>query len=304
VISIFDDDHVRQAITWNGTNMNDPEAEAKEGFIVDTVAFSTPTNFNSEPIDDVVKNGGGIEFYNPRVGTRVLNIRGRVHAQSESRLNSLIRPFQESFHPLYLQVEHNTGWPPPNGAPDWIAGLPLTFTRVMPRTYAPSAFADGKVLLQYYVVPLQLPDPIRSTTQTGLGAVFDASWIVMEGGRAYARSESNITASGAVAPAWGEAPMWPRFHFTFSGAGASNLTMAVDGDLGATLVVNASGMLAGETLEVRTATRAILDNGADGTGLYVSGDFPSIDAGGANVTFSNTTGVSANVCYYRESDYF
>ena len=201
MISIFDDDNIRQSVTWNGIEFNDPDVDrfTIEGNILHSVAFSTPIVFASEPIDDIVKAGGGVEYQNPRVGSRVLQLRGELKAPTESALALRIRNLQEAFHPLYLQTakaNNRAGtqtWPPPSGAPSWIRELPLKFTRVLPRTWSPTTVPSGKLPLQYHVAPMALPDPIRTDHLQGVGAEYTAEFLVFYGGRSFGQTENTFT---------------------------------------------------------------------------------------------------------------
>jgi hypothetical protein len=311
MISIFDDAGVRQSITWQGIELNDPDATAKNGFTTDAVAFNTPTNFASEAIDDIVKQGGGLEYYNPRVGTRVLTMNGHVHAVSESELNELMYPLQRAFHPLYLQsllAANRAGtatWPPPNGLPSWVTSQPLSFTRVMTRDWAPASFSTGKMALYYYVVPLELPDPVRSTTRTGVGAEWQASWLIMFGGRSFDRTEQNLVGAGNIVPTWGKAPIWPIIRLAMAGAGASNFTITTTGHHMATALVLDLTTVGASTIDIDCGNRKIWSNFIyDGTGVYGSGDYPVIHPTSTTaVAYANATNVTSATVYYRESDY-
>ena len=315
MISIFDDDGNRLSVTWNGIEFNSPTLTRHEqtGKRLETAALSTPANFHSEAVSDVLKNGAGIEYYNPHVGTRVLNLRGSIRADVESNLVKQVVDMQRAFHPLMLQSEYGLNeagtltWPPPSGLPDWVRTLPLKFTRVMPRTEAPSAFSNtGLFTLQYHVAPLALPDPVRSSVAQGVGVDYEAEFLILDGGRSFDQTESTLVGDGTVTWTWGQAPVWPEIEFTLAGAGASNLTITTSqGHMGNALVLNCSGIGA-SAVRVDCRNRQIYVNNVATDSLYVSGDYPVLRGQGATtVAWTNTTNITAstNLVRYRQSDY-
>lgn len=329
MISIFDDKGERLSITWNGIEFNDPTLTRYDaaGKRVEHIGFSTPVNFHSESVDDLVKNGGGLELYNPRVATRVATLRGSIRADTESELMAEIVLMQRAFSPLYLQatqqrarialptagLDINTSgalqWPPPSGLPSWVRGLPLRFTRVLPRTWATS-YPDGKLPLQYHVMPLALPDPVRASVSQGVGVDFEASFLLYDAGRSFDQTDTRLVGNGNCPVTWGRAPNWPLIDFTMSGAGHAAMTITFSGTQFATaFVLNLSGLVNTNHVEVDCRDRTIWVNNVLTPTLYVSGNYPVIgDYTGGGVTavaWSNTTNISAstNRITYRESDY-
>jgi hypothetical protein len=316
MISIFDDDGNRLEIAWNGINFNSPtlgRLETPTGKRVDQVGFSTPTNFHSEAISDIIKNGGGLELYNPLVGTRVVSLRGSIRADKESTLQSQIVEMQRKFHPLYLQSvlaldESGTlVWPPPAGLPDWVRATPLTFTRQMPKSTDQTDHPDGLFELQYHVLPLELPDPQRASVQQGLGADFEAQFLLADGGRSFDQTEKTTVGDGTITWVWGQAPVWPSIEITMDGAGDANCTITTtQGHMATTLVLDLSGLSSTDTVRIDCRTRTIYVNDAYDMSVYASGDYPVLRGNGATtVAWTNTTNITAssNLFRYRESDY-
>ena len=339
MISIFDDAGQRRSVTWNGWEFNQPTLtrDDQTGARIDTIAFSTPVNFHTEPINDIVKNGGGTELYNPHAGTRILNIRGSITASKESELVSQIETMQRAFSPLLLQagrsrarknmvdltdLDINTAgdppWPPPSGLPSWIRAYPLKFTRVKPKGYKgqvpaswTNTYEDGLYLLQYHVVPLLMPDPVRSSFGTGIGVHYEAQFLLMDGGRSFDQTDTRVIGDGNCPITWGRAPMWPIYYWTMAGAGAANMTITVTGAaMGSALVLDLSGLAISAKVDVDTRDRVILVNGSRDMSLYVSGDYPVIADwamdGISAVAWTNTTNITtnSNKTVYRESDYY
>lgn len=334
MISIFDDAGNRLSVTWNSIEFNDPTLTRYDaaGKRLEHVGFSTPVNFHTEAIDDIVKNGGGIELYNPRVGTRILNMRGSIRADTESELMSEIVLMQRAFSPLYLQANfqraradlgadldiNTTGtlqWPPPSGLPTWVRSLPLKFTRVMPRapgfyegTWSTS-YPDGKLLLQYHVVPLALPDPIRASVSQGVGVDYEASFLIMDGGRSFDQTDTRVLDDGNCPVTWGRAPTWPLIDFDMTGAGNAAMTITTSGTQFATaLVLDLTTLSSADHVEVDCRDRSIWVNNTATPTLYASGDYPVIGdyiSGVTAVAWTNTGGIESatNRLTYRESDY-
>lgn len=313
MISIFDDTEARLSVQWNGIDFNSPTLtrSAQSGHRLESVGYSTPTNMHTEMIADIIKNGGGHEMYNPIVGTRVLNLRGSTRADSESELMDLIINLQRAFHPLSLQTLYGLNhagtltWPPPGGLPDWVRAKPLTFTRVMPTDTAPGAFADGKFALQYHVVPLELPDPIRSSVLQGYGYEWEAQFLIMDGGRSFSQAESSMHSDGTVTPTWGKAPMWPVWQWDMTAAGATNFTITTGGTMGTAMVFDLSDLSTDDHIDVDTRDRSIWVNQARSYSIYSSGEFPILNGNGnaTTVAYTNLTGVINPFVFYRESDY-
>lgn len=313
MISIFNDAGERLSTTWNGIEFNEPVLTRYEasGARLENIVFSTPVNFHSEAIDDIVKNGGGLEFYNPRVGIRILSLRGNLRAKTESELMSAIVAMQRAFHPMYLQgvlALDRSGtlvWPPPEGLPDWVRAKPLKFTRAMPRTTDPTGHPDGLFELQYHVVPVMLPDPVRASVLQGVGVDFEAQFLIMDGGRSFDQTEKTLAGNGTITWVWGQAPVWPRISFTMSAAGLTNATITTtQGHMGTALVLDLSSLSASDVVEIDTWDRAIYINDVRDATPYKSGDYPVLRGNGATtVTWTNSTNIGSPLFTYRESDY-
>jgi hypothetical protein len=331
MISIFDDANERLSISWNGIEFNQPvlgRLQTPSGFRVDNIGFSTPTNFHSEIVADIVKNGGGVEMYNPLTGTRVLNMRGSIRGATESAVNDQVRTLQRAMSPLYLQsalnyaVEHggdqsemdiisaaSRQWPVGSGLPSWVRGVPFKFTRMLPKSEV-TAYRDGKYLLQYHVVPLQLSDPIKADVSTGFGVDYEAQFLLMDGGRSFDQSSTTVQGDGTLTMNWGRAPVWPRIHFSMTGAGSATATITTSGTPMATaLVLDLSTLGASDEVDVDCRDRSIRVNGVLTQAIYASGDYPIIadrTIAATTVAWTNTTNMTAssNKITYRESDYF
>lgn len=320
MISIFAADDERLPITWHGIDYNgmtDTEwgqiyPNESVGLFVDNIAFSTPFTFVSETEPDIVKTGGGIELYNLRNSSRILQLSCRLQGRTLEERDAWIEEIQSDFAPLKLQWQYGT-WPPENtvGRPEWLDTLPLEFTRMNDGSHNPGiadVWGDGRVELQYYVVPIELPDPIISDVLTGYGAFVNLRFLVMDGGRAYARDEMSLVGNGTIVPTWGPAPNYPVFSTTMTGAGSATLTITSSGVSGYTpapLVLNASGLVNTDVLTVNCRDRQILVDGVPTMGLYVSGDYPIFGGYGDTntVAWSNTTNTSNRTTTFRQATY-
>lgn len=318
MISLFDQQdrqgqQQRLSLTWNGVEFNDPTLTRDDatGHRLDSVGFSTPSNFHSEPVSDVAKNGGGVEVYNPLVTTRVLNLRGSIRAEGERELSEQINTLQEAFAPLSLQSSLATNragsqtWPPPGGLPSWVRAYPLKFTRLRDRDTAPTRYPDGKFLLQYHVMPLGLPDPVAMSVLQGTGVTYEAEFLVLDGGRSFDQTEDTLSGDGTISWLWGTAPVWPTYEFSLTGAGPSNLTITTStGHMATSMVLDVSSQTSG-TFVVDTRDFTIARNGVISDTYYSSGDWPVLRGDGSTtVAWTNTTNVTGNLVRYRESSYF
>ncbi len=324
MIFIFDDERTPQnpdgnrlSIAWHGVEYNKPDTQAVSGIeelpfgiFTETVGHNTPVNFQSEMHPDILKNGGGVEYYNPRIGSRVLSIRALVRVKSLFRLGAILQEIQDDFSPLELQWDHASAWPPPNGRPEWTDPWhsnfrPLTFTRLNDGTEEAAfktSFADGQVPLQYAVAPLQLPDPVISATQSGYGAKLDLSWLLLDGGRAIARSKSTSTGTtqSDIVQLFGQVPAFPEVSFPMEGAGHASFTLTVTGDSGhyapTALVLDLSGRSNLEAIRINMRDRKAYVDDVLTQGIIKSGEYPVVPPQGAGsntltYTFTNTTNV-------------
>lgn len=318
MISVFAEDRTtRFSITWNGIDYNMPDVPTTDGVFTDHVAFDTPTNFQSEVHQQISKSGGGIEFYNPRAASRVLSFRCRILAPTLAKLMDRCLAIQAAHAPLNLQFWENRDrlgtlqWPVTNGMPSWVKSVPLQFTRLVGGSLWSrwiTGFPNGEALLEYHVAPLALPDPILGVVGQGYGAFLSPSWLVLDGGRAYARAEETLSGDGDITPTWAVAPMWPQFTFTATGVPLSNLTIAVTaGSHSETLVVNAAGCVNNDTVVIDTETEQIRVNGIEDPAKcsYVSGNWPVLRGEGNTdtVTWTNNANTTSRVTRYRQADY-
>jgi hypothetical protein len=319
MISLFDNQQrdgtwPRLSVTWNGIEFNSPTVTRDDstGHRLDSAGFSTPSNFHSEAISDITKNGGGVEVYNPLTGTRVMNMRGSIRADTMRELSELVHAMQKAFSPLYLQstlAANRAGtltWPPPGGLPSWVRDYPLKFTRLRDRDTAPTRYATGKFLLQYHVMPLALPDPVSMTVLSGVGVNYEAEFLVLDGGRSFDQTEDTVSGDGDVTWLWGTAPVWPTYEFTISGgAGPSNLTITTtQGHMADSIVLDVSSQTSGDFV-VDTRDMTIARNGVVSDTYYSSGNWPILRGNGdTTIAWTNTTNITSNLVRYRESDFF
>jgi hypothetical protein len=218
---------------------------------------------------------------------------------------------QRVFHPLYLQSvlgldESGTlVWPPPAGLPDWVRAHPLTFTRVLPRDEDTTDHPDGLFELQYHVFPLELPDPAKADVQQGLGVDYEAQFLLADGGRSFDQEEKSIAGSDTITFTWGQAPVWPVFTVTMTGAGhAAFAITTTQGHMATVLVLDLSTLEADDELRVDMRTRSIYLNGVLDMTTFKSGDFPVLRGQGpTTVTYTNDGATTLKRITYRESDY-
>ena len=321
MISLFDDTGARLPILWHGIDYNgltDTEwgpidLGETAGLFTAFSAFSTPFTFVSETEPDIVKTGGGVEIYNLRNASRVMDLRVRLLARRLSERDAWIEEIQSDFTPLKLTWNNSTTWPPSGttGRPDFVDALPLTFTRLNDGSHndgIADSWPTGKVELQYYVVPLELPDPIIAEVQQGFAADLTLRFLILDGGRAYSRTNTTLSGDGDITPAWGPAPNYPVFSFTSGGASAANLTITTSGVSGYTpapLVLDASGLSDEDEVVLNCRDRLIYVNGAWDQSLHVSGDWPIFGGYGDtnSVVWSNDTSTSLKTTTFREATY-
>lgn len=323
MISLFDDDGARLPILWHGIDYNgltDTEWGTIDlgetaGLFTSIVAFSTPFTFVSETEPDIVKTGGGVELYNLRNASRVLDIRARLLARTLSERDAWIEEIQSDFAPLKMAWNYSSTWPPQGttGRPDFLDTLPLQFTRMNDGSHnagIATTWPTGKVELEYHVVPLELPDPIIAEVQQGFAADLTLRFLILDGGRAYGRTETTLSGDGDITPAWGPAPNYPEFSFTSGGSSSATLTITSSGIAGyspAPLVIDASGLSNNDAVVINCRDRLITVNGAaTGHSAYlVSGGWPIFGGYGDTntVVWTNDISTSVKTTTFREATY-
>jgi len=315
----------RLPITWRGRDYNKAFTqdvsgieELPFGIFTETVGFNTPINFQSEMHAEIAKHGGGIEYYNPRIGSRVLNIRAIVRTETLSELGAELEAIQTDFSPLDLQWAQTDQWPVPNGRPVWTdpwsaKSQPLQFTRMNDAsrdTNLEAVFPDDSIELEYQVAPLSLPDPLISATQSGYGASLDLSWLLLDGGRATARTSSTSTGTtqADIVQLWGTVPTWPQLTFSMdTGAGSATLTLTVTGDatyVPTALVLDMSGYSGTEAITLNCRDRKAYVDGVLTMAIVVSGDWPIVPPAGSSTltyTWTNTTNTATHVTTWYET---
>ena len=323
MIAIYDKDGNRESISWQGYEFNKPfdqyetfNGAEQEGCFVDVVSYNTPINYQSEVSSEIVKSGGGIEYYNPRTASRVLNIRARLQARDLNRMHSELNYIQQLFSPFYLQTKWNL-WPPYAGRPLWsdpwsAFAQPLTFTNLEDGTRFPGMldslhYPDGKAQMQYSVVPLELPDPTIAAIGQGWGATLDMAWMILDGGIAIDQATWYRSGNGTLVPEWANVPMFPQIAFDMTGAGASNLTIAISNDHpyfdDFSMVLDVSGLSSGNHVDIYSRDRVIWVAGIVDNTIYVSGDYPVLAPYPYTntITWTNTTNIETNRVYMKEA---
>lgn len=316
----------RLPITWRGINYNAPftdatsgEQELPYGIFAETIGFNTPINFQSEMQPDIVKKGGGLEYYNPRIGSRVLNIRCFIRGRTIAEVGAWLEEIQRDFSPLDLQYNLAGAWPPPGGRPKWTDPWeanfqPLLISRMndgSKNTAIAAAEPDGQLDLQYAVAPLGLPDPLVAVTQTGWGAAMDLQWLLLDGGRPQARVDttSSGTTQADITQQYGNAPTWPQIVITMSGGGAGSATFTLtqtghDVYSPSTMVLDLSGYSGTEVITVNARDRKVYVDGVLTMSIVTANPgWPLVPPTGdtATYTFTNTTNVASVVSTWRET---
>jgi hypothetical protein len=176
---------------------------------------------------------------------------------------------------------------------------------VLPKSEDPVDHPDGLFELQYHVFPLELPDPLKSDVQQGIGADFEAQFLLADGGRSFDQTEKQIAGSDDITLVWGQAPMWPVYSLTMAGAGNAAFTITTtQGVMATSMVLNLSNLLSDDTVMIDTRNRMIFVNDIYDMSVFKSGDFPILRGDGpTTVTYTNDGNTTLKRVTYRESDY-
>lgn len=318
MIGIFDDDGNRLPITWQGLDFNKAfdaydtfNGGDQQGIFTDATNFNTPVNYQSEVHGSILKQGGGIEFYNPRIASRVLNIRARVQAATQTTLHEYLRHIQKLFSPLYLQYKYD-GWPPSAGRPTWTdpwhANFKgLLFTGLGDGTLNTGWDSSGKESLAYAVAPLQLPDPPVAAIGQGWGASLDLAFMLLDAGVAHLQTATTVSGNGTASTNIGTVPSFPVIQFSMTGAGHASLTIAFTSSdpqiPNTSVVIDASGLSNNDDVVIYARDREVWVNGAiDNSILSTSTTWPVISPDyDVTITWTNTTNVTANSVKFREA---
>jgi hypothetical protein len=308
MIGLFDSAGKRLSLTWQGYEFNGPfdgadtfDGGQQEGCFVDAVTMSTPINYQSEVQNELAKQGGGIEYYNPRIASRVLNIRARLQARDLAKLHEHLNQVQMLFSPMYLAYTYS-GWPVPSGRPEWadpwtevFQGLKFTGLTDASINTALASYAHTGLPLQYAVAPLTLPDPTVAAIGSGWGATIEMSWLILDGGIAMAQTLSTVSGtSGTATAGWSQQPNFPKLSFTTSGVPLTNLTVSLASSdpqiANATIVLDASSLTTGKEVDIIVRDREVFVDGVINNALVTSATWPMISPWyDTTILWTNTT---------------
>lgn len=287
MLSIFrDPDHgsrkdVRLAHTFNGLTINSPDDDPKDCIQIDRITPQTTVDSLIEPH----QNREGSEAWGARKTGRTIQVLGSIRAPTLGRLHDQMKALAAAFDPdLATHV-----------SPDTQGFLPYDFD--VP-TLDTENYPTGLVPSRYYVRALQVPEPSISY-DGGYVAQF-ALMLFMHDPRRYLQTESTFGAvAGNADNTLADYRSWPSAIITMTGPGnvAATLTNAT---LGMSLVLNLSGLSAGDVVVVDMEQRFITLNGTASMGLYASGDYWWMSPGVENaLALTNTEGIDSWLVGWR-----
>lgn len=244
----------RLAHVYNGLTLNDPDDPPNDTIEINSVLPQT----NIDSIIEPHPNREGSEAWGARKTGRTIRIGGVIRSPSLARLHDQMKSLASAFDPdLATQTSPSTQ-----------GFLPYDFSVPTDDT---ANYPSGLVASRYYARAMRLPEP-----QIDYGSGYAASYTIdlfMRDPRRYLQTVSTFGASSGNADnRKADYRSWPSITMTMAGPGnvAATLTNTT---LGMSLVLNLSGLSAGDVVVVDMEQRFMAVNGLPQMSLYFSGDY-------------------------------
>lgn len=278
MISIWQSDTARNALLYNGYTFNQEIGGSKRDIIeIARVQFQTPI----QAIHEAKDYADGLETYGAfKRGKRIV-MHGIVRAASIGALYDRLEAFAAAVDPAAVSRDN----------PSTFGLLPLDFNVPTADT---TNFPTGLMPCRYYVRAEQPLEPPQNPVQ-GLSIPFILPWLASDP-RRYLQSTSSLTGSGVANNAIGTYYSWPTLTIAMTGAGSATFSIAsTEGN--ATLTLNLSGRVNGDSVAVDMEREKITVNGVETPSLYVSGSFFAIEPGSNTITVTNSTNASPTLTW-------
>lgn len=301
-------------MSYRGLSMNqhrsaagaEIEANLKNTYRVDRLDFSRLQQRDQREALHLLTGG---DLGDATLAFRYISVAGTVVASTGSKLSDMIAALEQAFDVEEAQLE--------SLSTEGVSAFIFTDTtevatgRGVAWTDPVTGLSDGERVTERFLArPAAFPI-ITGRRSGGDTALFAVELVCPDPRRYIGTSEAIILNSGngfaAAAPNWdifqGKA-VAPAITIVMSGAGAANLTIDVSGDTPGALVLNMSAETAG-TFSVDPATGQIKKGSTHKANLRSSALSTilgmRIPRGGANLSATNTGGVTSITFSYRQA---
>ena len=282
MIGLYDDDGTtRLSVSYNSLTLNNDADEQNDTYEIN--GASVAGVYTS--IEDAHPEEDGSEAYGAQKTKLIVVLDGTIRAPSISKLFDKIKALRAAFDASKASYENPTS----QGFLALDFSTPTTDTTNYPTGLVPS---------RYYVRERRLLVP-PSNMYSGLSQFFRVELEAIDP-RRYLQTTDHLDGAGAADNTLADFRSFPTISITMSGAGANNFRIqrAASGvttqGLDLDLTLETTG-----TIVVDMATRSISKVDQDKTGLYVSGDWWSIEPASNTITISNGTNATVVTTWRR-----
>lgn len=278
MISPFIDKNTRNALSYNGFTFNQEVGGNNRDIIqIDRIDVQTVIHADHEAKDFT----DGLETYGAYKRGKRLVLRGAVRASTRGGLYDRIEEFAAAIDPAAVSRDN----------PDTFGLLALDFE-------VPTAdlvnFVNGRMPCRYYCRAERAFEPPISDPQ-GLGVPFIVSFLASDP-RRYLQAASSLTGAGTADNSIGKFYSWPTLTIAMTGAGSTAFAIT-SAEAAATLTLDLSGLVNGDSVAVDMERKKITVNGVEDQDRYVSGDYFAIEPGTNVITLANNTNASPTLTW-------
>lgn len=262
----------------NGYTFNQEIGGSKQDIVeIARVQFQTPIQAIHEPREF----SDGLETYGAYKRGKRIVMPGIVRSSTRGGLYDRLEEFAAAVDPAAAARDN----------PDTFGLLPLDFNVPTADTVN---FPTGLMPCRYYVRAEAALEPPSSPVQ-GLAIPFILQLLASDP-RRYLQSTSQLTGSGTADNSIGTFYSWPTLTIAMSGAGSGTFEIA-SAEADASLVLDLSGQVNGDSVVVDMEREKITVNGAEAPELRVSGTYFAIEPGTNVITVTNSTNASPTLTW-------
>lgn len=280
MIPLYDEDGDRLKHTYNGFDLNDAADDADDTVLIDEITSSTP-------IDSKMESGGlkdGVEVYGAYKRLRQFRFDLQILVPSYTKMFDRLETLAAAFDPALAWLNNQSA----EGFLSYDFDVPTNDTVNYP---------SGLIACRYY---LRAASPIEPPISRYDGRSLPFSiYMLARDPRRYFRTQQSLTGAGEAVNTLATYPSWPTVTITMAGAGNAAYSVG-NSELGKTLVLDLSGLVASDVVVVDMERKKITKNGVETPSLYVSGDyFYIVEALSNTIAIANGTNATTVTTWLR-----
>lgn len=284
MLVLFKSKTERNPLTYNGFTFNQQIGSSQKDIVeVNSVVPQTVIQSHAEADDFAT----GLEPYGAYKRAKRLVLRGVIRASTDAKLYAYIEQAAAAFDPDEANRQN----------PDTFGFLPLDFD--VP-TEDLTNFPTGLMPCRYYVRAEQAFEPPISQ-YNGLDTPFVLPLLAADP-RRYLQAASSRTGAGLADNSLATVWSWPTLTIAMTGVG--NAAFEIENvESSASLVLDLSGTINGDSITVDMQRREIKKNGVYTPSLFVSGDYFHMEPGVSTINVTNGTNASPTLVWRSAFSY-